>query len=155
MSFTALLAAPFVAYAAYKGLGLGVTVLGMFARKPLVGLAFAGVTAVGVGALPAEAKDEIASRADQVIEAPAQLGVLIDDLAEIVEDGNSQVASAADYADDELGEMYQHESDRYGQTYQRILGRLLESFGDIGAVLALEDDDGTLYEEDPYAPGDV
>ncbi len=155
MSFAAILAAPFIAYTAYKGLGLGATVLGIFARRPAAGLITAGLCAAGLSSLPPEARDAIASRVDQAASVPAQLGILIDDLAGIVEDGNAQVASAADYSDEQLGALYRAESDRYAQTYRRVLGRLLESFGDLGAMLALEDGDGALYEVDPYAPGDA
>ncbi len=155
MSFAALLAAPFIAYTAYKGLGLGAAALGILARKPAAGLAFAGLCAASLCTLPDEARAAIASRVTQVVEAPAQLSVLIDDLAGIVEDGNARTASAADYSDEQLGALYRAESDRYALTYRRALGRLLESFGDLGAALALEDGDGALYELEPYAPGDV
>jgi hypothetical protein len=149
MNFTILVATPFVLYALAHGCKLALTVIGIFCRRPIMGMLFSGVAFAGYSGMPSEVRAEV----DELVSAPAALHDLIGDLSGIVEEGNSLAASSAAYADDELAEFYVQENDRYAGTFERILWRLVDTFGDYGGAVAMEDGWDDAW--DDYSPGDV
>jgi len=149
VSLATIVAAPMALFTALYG---GRYLLKLTMKKPLMGLALVGASAGAYAATPGDIRMQIEDTAQEVAAAPAEVTDLFGDLVRIVKDGNEQVADAASYADEELTDLYTHETDRYGGTYQRIMDRILVTLGDDAVVM-----EDTGYADggyDPY-PGGV
>ena len=144
MSLATIVAAPMALFAAVYG---GRSLFKLTMKKPLTGLAIIGASAGAYAATPGEIKVRMEDTAQELAAAPAEVTELFGDLVQIVEDGNDGMADASQFSDEDLTDLYTHETDRYGSTYQRIMDRILVTIGDDAVVM-----EDTGYEDEGYNP---